>query len=76
MSEPVIKVDGSKVYFSNGCFLGEVLAGDDGFNCFWPELNGGFWEAYVLRAIADYIDELNAPIQKDIDDYFSRHYTR
>lgn len=76
MNKEVLKIDGSKLYFSNGALLGEVLAGDDGFYCFWPELNGGFWEAYVLKAIADYLDELNKPVQKDIGDYFNRHYSR
>lgn len=68
----IIKVEGSKVYFHNGVFLGEIFPEVDGFYVFYPDLKGGFWEAYVLRAIADYMDELNVPIQKDIEDYFER----
>ena len=71
MSVSFIKEDSKyKVYYKNGVLLGEVISGDDGFFAFWPELRGGFWEAHVLRAIADNLDKINAPWEKQIEAYF------
>lgn len=67
------KVDhaGYKIFFKNGVFLGDLLIKEDGFYGFWPELRGGYWDSYVLREIADTLDELNAPWQKEIEKYFA-----
>ena len=65
-----IKLEDSKLYYENGVYLGEILAKEDGFYDFWPELRGGYWEAHVLRAIADLLDEKNKPWQESIDKYF------
>ncbi len=59
------------VLFDNGVKLGEILRDHDGFFYFWSELRGGFWEAYILRDIADKCDELNAPYQRQIDEFFA-----
>lgn len=60
------------VFYSNGIFMGELYMEVDGFYVYEPVLRGGFWEAYVLREIADKLDELNKPWQQNIDDYFSK----
>jgi hypothetical protein len=54
---------GYQVYYQNGVFLGDIFIKEDGFYDFWPEhpSRGGCWPAYVLRAIADKLDELNKP---------------
>jgi hypothetical protein len=49
----------------------EVIAGDDGFYCYWPEPSRGFLSSDDLRIIADYLDEINKPWQKQIDRYFN-----
>lgn len=69
--EPILvsEKDG-KLYYKNGVCLGEVLAKEDGFYDFWPNLNGGYWEAHVLRAIADILDKKNESWQKEIDEFF------
>ena len=61
---------GFDVFYENGVKLGEILAKEDGFYDFWPELRGGFWASYVLKEIADHLDRLNEPWQKDIEEYF------
>lgn len=66
----LIELKGKELFFHNGVKLGEILAGDDGFKQFWPELRGGYWETYVLRQIADMVDEINAPWEKQIRDFF------
>jgi len=38
----------------------ECVQGDDGVWIFWPTENTGAYPAHLLRAIADYIDKLNA----------------
>lgn len=51
-----------KVYYhENGVYLGNILCKEDGFYAFWPLLKGGYWEAFMLRAIADKLDEMNQP---------------
>jgi len=50
----------------------EVIVGDDGFYYYWPEQNRGFLSSDDLRIIADYIDEINEPWQKNIDEYFAK----
>lgn len=70
MSEILI-IEKDTVYYYNGVKLGECHPEVDGFYRFWPDLKGGYWDSYVLKAIAEHLDKLNAPIQKDIDDYFA-----
>jgi hypothetical protein len=52
-------------YAPNGVHLGEFIIDVDGYYKFWPRLSGGYWEGYVLRAIADKEEELN----KEWDDH-------
>jgi hypothetical protein len=44
---------------------------EDGFHYFWPDANCGAYAADSLRVIADYIDELNKPIEDHIAAYFA-----
>jgi len=49
-----------EVYYHNGVRLGDFLRDVDGYYKFWPDgERNGFWEGYVLRAIADKEEELN-----------------
>jgi hypothetical protein len=57
------------VSYENRVVLGHLLMKEDGFYDFWPEI-GGFWPAYLLRAIADKMDEMNAPFDKELEAYF------
>ena len=64
-----------QVYY-DGAFLGEIYAEVDGFFVFSPELtNGGYWTAEVLRRIACELDDLNKPIQAELDQYFKQSQT-
>lgn len=62
----------NKVFFENGVYLGDFLIKDDGFYDFWPEhpSTGGYWPSYVLRELADKLDVLNAPYEKELNEYF------
>jgi hypothetical protein len=64
-----------KVYYENHVFVGEFIIKEDGFYDFWPEhpSKGGYWSSYILREIADKLDKLNAPYEKDLDEYFAKN---
>ena len=59
---------GGCVVLSNKVVLGEIFAKEDGFYDFWPDIKGGYWPAWLMRIIADKLDEMNAPWQKQIDE--------
>jgi hypothetical protein len=48
----------------------EVIAGDDGFYVYWPTNKFGTFDSRLLRQIADFLDWLNEPWQKQIEEYF------
>lgn len=50
----------------------DIIAGADGFYIFWPEGRKGSYAAHHLRLIADILDEMNEPLWKDIEDFFSK----
>jgi len=49
---------------------GDIVRGDDGFYVFWPTTHFGYMHAYQLRWIADELDRLNEPWEKEIKEYF------
>lgn len=55
------KVEGEyEVYAHKGVLLGYFSPGVDGRYDFWPNDRGaGCWPAYILRELADKLDELN-----------------
>lgn len=65
-ADEIVRIERSgdhwKVYYNaNGVVLGDLMQKEDGFFDFWPTDRDGCWAAYVLRAIADKLDELNKP---------------
>ena len=67
-----VRADGFfKVFYENGVYIGDFVAGDDGFYNYWPELNGGYWSAEVMRTIANMLDEMNAPWAAEMEAYFN-----
>ncbi len=48
----------------------DIIPGPDGFYVFWPERILGAMGAPHLRVIADELDRLNAPWEKQINEYF------
>jgi hypothetical protein len=59
------------VRYSNGVKIGTILADVDGYEKFYPENNGGYWEPFVLRAISDLVDELNEKWDQQIQEFFA-----
>lgn len=58
------------VMFGERNAIGDFIMGDDGFWEFYAELHGGSWNEYSLRLIADKLQELNAPWNAHIEEYF------
>ena len=57
--------------FSNGALMGTAEQEVDGYYYFYPDqTKRGFWAPFILRAIADKVDEINKPwndmIEKDL----------
>lgn len=59
-----------RLYYGNGVYMGDVLAGVDGYYVFWPELRGGYWSEGMLLEIVNHLKALNAEwdaqVQKDL----------
>lgn len=66
---------GYKVKAYNGVDMGEFYMEVDGYYVYVPILRGGFWPAYMLRAVADKLDEVNASWDKQVQDYFNEPNT-
>ena len=67
----IIYLKGKDLYAHNDKKIGEVFSKEDGFYDFWPDdALHGYWPAYMLRAIADLLDEMNEPYQKELDTFF------
>ena len=53
--------------------VGEIFATETGEYMFEPDERRGAFPAWFLRKITDKLDELNAPIERDIQAYFESH---
>jgi hypothetical protein len=51
--------------------LAEIVALEDGFWVVWEWLGRGAMEAWVIRSVADRLDEINFPWARQIEDYFN-----
>lgn len=63
--------DHYEVIYENGVYLGDIVKEVDGFYVYYPEIRGGYWSSHMMREIADKIDELDAPWQKEMDKYWA-----
>jgi hypothetical protein len=65
-----LKPDGKNrylVYFKQNMKCIGVFSMDvDGYYYFWPNNDGGSWESYELRMIADALDKVNKPYDDHI----------
>lgn len=54
-------------------FQDKIAQDVDGFHLFWPDRKeGGGYSAHRLRVLIEYMDELDAPAQRAIDELFSK----
>lgn len=58
----------------NGSSMGEFLMKEDGYYAFWPDHREGYWPAYMLRALADKLDELNKEWDESTQQFFDSLY--
>jgi len=69
----LVEIKGSEVFAYNGVFVGHILEKEDGFYDFWPKHDPGtYWDSSMLKAITAHLDTLNAPWEKEINDYFAK----
>ncbi len=62
-----------RIHYTNGAYLGDAERDVDGMYYLWmlpPE--HGSHTSHSLRWLADKLDELNEPYQKELDAYFSK----
>lgn len=45
--------------YQNGVFMGDFVCHEDGYYYYWPARRDGAMPGYVLRALADKLDEIN-----------------
>lgn len=64
------KSNGGYKVISNNAFIGYFEASDDGLYYWWPENLNGYLPSYLLRELADKLDELNRDWEKEINVYF------
>ena len=66
-----------KAFTPNNKYLGTFELDESGFYSYWQDksLNGA-WSAYQLRAIADKLDEVNKPFEKELELYFGKETTK
>lgn len=55
-----------EIFFENGVKIGALIMCEDGYYNFFPELRGGYWTSYIMREIADKVDEINKPWDEKI----------
>lgn len=65
-----------KVFHENGVFVGEFFTKEDGYYDFWPTSTGGYWSQDFLLAIANKLQELNAPWDKHLEEFFDEQKTK
>lgn len=55
--------------------MGDLSRDHDFHYNFWPETieKGGFWPSYILKSLADKLEELNAPIDAEYDAWYEEH---
>lgn len=61
-----------KVYADNGVHVGDVTTEVDGYYVFYPILRGGYWDAWMLRDIAEYIDSLNESVDSSVKEFYAK----
>jgi hypothetical protein len=59
-----------QVNHTNNVLMGDIMMDNDGFFYFWPDLKGGFWEAYILLELGNKLNELNKPWEDEVNKYF------
>jgi len=66
-----LKLDGYKLYHSNGKYLGEVMLDEDGFYKYWPDMSLlGYWTEESLLEVAKVLQTKNASWKKELGEYF------
>lgn len=54
--------------------VGEIFAIETGEYMFEPSERRGAFPAWLMHKIADKLDELNEPLERDIQAYFENHH--
>jgi hypothetical protein len=63
-----------RVEYDNGVHMGDISRAHDFNYNFWPELkHGGFWPGHVLKAIVEKLEELNKPLDEELNEWFEKN---
>lgn len=63
-----------QMFWNDSIEIGRAIIEVDGFYYFLPNQNGGgLWQAYVLKAVAEKLDELNLEWDNKIKQYFEEN---
>jgi hypothetical protein len=54
-------------YLANLKAAHDIMPLEDGFYVWFPPKGGGGFDAWVLRAIADRLGQLNAPLKQELE---------
>jgi hypothetical protein len=71
----VVRVNlvGSKLYYHNGLYIGEVETDVDGYYKFWPSRKReGYWDQGSLLELSQFLEKMNASWDKEIAEYFEK----
>ena len=69
MKTTLIEKDGN--LFVNDKLVGRCYMEVDGYYVFVPLTEGGFWDEFSLRFIADFLEEKNKEWNKRLEKYFN-----
>lgn len=57
--------------YMNNVKVGEVYKEVDGYYVFTP-VRGGYWKSHNMREVADFLDNLNAEWDAEVQAYFNK----
>lgn len=60
------------IVWDNKICIGQAVCEESGFWVFYPNDKPGYYEAHTLIHIAALLDRLNAPIEKELFEYFDK----
>ena len=60
-----------RVLTPNDHLVGELIMDIDGYFYFWPS-NAGCWPSYIMRSIANKLDDINKPRNDAVTVYFEK----
>jgi hypothetical protein len=61
-----------QVYWRNSKHIGDFIRDVDGYFYYWAN-DYGCWSSNTLRVIAEKLEEINEPYEKEVEEYFKNN---